>query len=34
MSKEMLNEKTFANVEAYQPITIPGRPDQLVRPRS
>jgi uncharacterized YccA/Bax inhibitor family protein len=31
MSKEMLNEKTFANVEAFQPVTLPGRPDQAVR---
>jgi uncharacterized YccA/Bax inhibitor family protein len=31
MSKEMLNEKTFANVEQYQPVSIPGRPDQAVR---
>ena len=30
MSKEMLNEKTFANVEQYQPLAIPGRPDQVV----
>ena len=31
MSKEMLNDKTFANVEQYQPVTIPGRPDEVVR---
>ena len=31
MSKEMLNEKTFANVETLQPVTIPGRPDEVVR---
>ncbi len=32
MSKQMLNEKTFANVEAYEPITLPGRPDAPSRP--
>ena len=32
MSKQMLNEKTFANVETYQPITIPGRPDAPAPP--
>ncbi len=29
MSKEMLNDKTFSKVEQYQPVTIPGRPDQV-----
>jgi len=31
MSKEMLNDKTFANVEQYQPVAIPGRPDTVER---
>ena len=31
MSKEMLNEKTFSNVEQYQPVAIPGRPDTVER---
>ena len=30
MSKEMLNEKTFSKVEQYQPVVIPGRPDEVV----
>jgi uncharacterized YccA/Bax inhibitor family protein len=33
MSKQMLNEKTFADTQAYQPITIPGRPDEVARPK-
>lgn len=27
MSKQMLNEKTFADTQQYQPVTIPGRSD-------
>ncbi len=29
MSKEMLNEKTFAKVQTYEPVAIPGRPDTV-----
>ncbi len=31
MSKQMLNEKTFSDVDQYQPVTIPGRPDVAER---
>jgi len=30
MSREMLNDKTFAGVGAAQPVAIPGRPDRAV----